>query len=437
MPTSLRRIAEKSALRKEHRFQNLVNELTPQYLTWCWGQLNKKAAPGVDKVTVREYGKNLSENIADLWGRLKRGAYRAKLIARRFIPKTGGKQRPLGLPATEDKVLQTGVAKMLEAIYEPDFRDCSFGYRPHIGPKNAVKELSKRLQYGKFNYIVEADIRSFFDSIDHEILLEMLTKRIDDRKFLGLIRKWLKAGILEKDGKITDPVTGTPQGGIVSPVLANIYLHYALDEWFEDVVKLHCRGQIKLVRYADDFVCAFQCRDDAERFYKVLGKRLEKFGLSLAEEKTRIIYFSRFKVKDNKRFDFLGFEYRWGKDRRQRPLVKLRTSRKKYRASLKSFSEWCRKNRHLRLTELFKKLNLKLRGHYNYYGVIGNFESLSDFFYHAMRILFKWLNRRSQRKSFNWKGFNELLKHFRPERPRITEKMKQIQFSMFNAQQSA
>ena len=435
MQTSLRGIAEKSALRKEHRFQNLINELTPEYLTWCWQQLNKKAAPGVDKVTVGEYGKNLDENTADLWDRLKRGGYRAKLIVRRFIPKPGGKQRPLGLPATEDKVLQTGVAKILEAIYEADFCDCSFGYRPHIGPKDAVKGLCKSLQYGKFNYVVEADIRSFFDN--HDILLEMLRKRIDDRKFLNLIRKWLKAGILEKDGKITDPVTGTPQGGIISPVLANIYLHYALDEWFGDVVRSHCRGEVKLVRYADDFVCAFQYQDDAERFYKVLGKRLERFGLSLAEEKTRMFWFSRFKTKDNKRFDFLGFEYSWGKDRRKKPLVKLRTSRKKYRASLKNFSEWCRKNRHLKMTCLFRKLNAKLRGYYNYYGVIGNFESLSDFFWHAMRILFKWLNRRSQRKSFNWMGFDELLKYFRIEKPRITEKKKQIQFSLFSAGQSA
>ncbi len=329
-------------------------------------------------------------------------------------------------------MLQTGAAKILEAIYEPDFRDCSFGYRPRISSKDAVKGLCKSLQYGKFNCIVEADIRNFFDSINHDTLLEMLKKRIDDRKFLNLIRKWLKAGILE-EGRITDPVTGTPQGGIVSPIPANIYLHYVLDEWFEDVVKSHCRGRVKLVRYADDFVSAFQYQDDAGRFYKVLGKRLEKFGLSLADEKTRIFRFSRFQTNGNKRFDFLGFEYRWGKDMRLKPLVKLRTSRRKYRASLKNFSDWCRKNRHLKMTDMFKKLNAKLRGYYNYYGVIGNFESLSDFFWHAMKMLFKWLNRRSQRKSYNWKGFGELLKYFRIERPRITERKKQIQFSLFNA----
>ncbi len=433
MQTSLRGIAEKAALRKEHRFRNLINELTPEYLTRSRQQLNKKAAPGADKVTVREYGENLSENMADLRGRLKRGGYRAKLILRRFIPKAGGKQRPLGLPATEDKVLQTGVAKIPEAIYEADFRDCSFGYRPHTGPKDAVKGLCKSLQFGKFNHIAEADIRSFFDSTDHDMLMEMLRKRTDDRKFPNLTRKWLKAGISEQDGKITDPVTGTPQGGIVSPIPANIYLHYALDEWFEDVVRSHCRGEVKLVRYADDFVCAFQYQGEAERLYKVLGKRLEKFGLSLAEEKTQIIHFSRFNMKDNSTSDFLGFEYRWGHDRREKPLVRLLTSRRKYRASLKNFSDWCRRNRHLKMTDLFRKLSAKLRGYYNYCGVIGNFESLSDFFRHAMKRLFKWLNRRSQRKSYNWKGFNELLRYFRIERPRITEKKRQIQFSLFNA----
>ena len=435
MQTSLWGMAEKSALRKEHRFQNLTNELTPEYLTWCREQLNKKAAPGADKVTVREYGENLTGNIADLRSRLKRGGYRAKLTVRRFMP--GGKQRPLGLPATEDKVLQTGVAKIPEAIYEADFRECGSGYRPHTGAKDAVRGLCKSLQYGKFNHIVEADIRSFSDSINHDISLEMLRKRTDDRKFPNLIRKWLKAGIPEKDGRITDPVTGTPQGGIVSPIPANIYLHYAPDEWSEDVVRSHCRGEVRLVRYADDFVCASQYQDDAAGFYKVLGRRLVKFGLSPAEEKTRMFRFSRFETKDNKTSDFLGFEYRWGHDRRKKPPAKLLTSRRKYRASLKNFSGWCRRNRHLKMTELFRKLNAKLRGYYNYCGVIGNFESLSDFFRHATRILFRWLSRRSQRKSYNWKGFSELLKFFRIERPRITEKKRQIQFALFSAGQSA
>ena len=433
MPTSLWSIAEKSALRKEHRFQSLINELTPDYLAWSWQQLNMNAAPGIDKIDAREYGENLLENIEDLHDRLIKGTYRAKLILRRFIPKTGGKERPLGLPVTEDKVLQMAVAKILGAIYEPDFSDCSFGYRPKIGAKDAVKDVSRQLQFGNFNYIVEADIRSFFDSIDHDKLMEMLKRRIDDKKFLNLIRKWLKAGIFEKDGTIINPETGTPQGGIVSPILANIYLHYVLDEWFENVVRQHCQGQVYLCRYADDFVCAFQNEKDAQRFYKVLGKRLEKFGLSLAEEKTMMFRFSKWHRQDHNRFDFLGFEFRWGLNRKLRSQVKIRTSRKKYRAALVSINIWCKKHRHLKVTVLLRKLNTKLRGYYNYYGVIGNFKSLSCYFYHTVKYLFKWVNRRSQRKSYTWEGFNELMKFFRIEKPRITEKKKQSQFTMFNA----
>jgi hypothetical protein len=220
---------------------------------------------------------------------------------------------------------------------------------------------------------------------------------------------------------VIDPITGTPQGGIVSPILANIYLHYVLDEWFEEVVKVHC-GQAYYCRYADDFLCAFQNRRDAERFYEVLGKRLGKFGLTLAEEKTRIIRFSRLHMEDKAMFEFLGFEFRWGTNRAGKPQLKRRTSRKRHRNSLKSFGEWCRKNINLRMTDLFRKLNAKLRGYYNYYGVIGNYKSLASFYYQAMKILFKRLNRRSQRKSYNWLGFNELLKYFWIEKPRITEK---------------
>jgi hypothetical protein len=228
---------------------------------------------------------------------------------------------------------------------------------------------------------------------------------------------------------VIDPVTGTPQGGTVSPILANIYLHYALDEWFEEVVKAHC-GQAYYCRYADDFICAFQSQRDAERFYEVLGKRLGKFGLTLAEEKTRVIRFSRLHREDKARFEFLGFEFRWRLSRAGKVHLWKRTSRKKYRNSIKNFDEWCRKNINLRMTDFFSKLNAKLRGYYNYYGVIGNFKSLASFYYWAMKILFKRLNRRSQRKSYTWMGFNELLKYFRIEKPRITEKKLPKQLKM-------
>jgi group II intron reverse transcriptase/maturase len=420
MQTSLQGIAEKSARQGEHRFQNLMGLIGTEMLYWCWKLLNRRSAPGVDLVTYRQYGERLKDNITNLVERVKGGRYRAKLVKRRFIPKPGGKLRPLGIPATEDKLLQTAVAKILEAIYEPIFKAGSFGYRPNRGALDAIKEVSTKLQFGGFNYVVEADIRGFFDAIDHTLLIEMLEKKIDDKAFLGLIRKWLKAGVLE-EGRVIDPITGTPQGGIVSPILANIYLHYVLDEWFEEVVKAHC-GQAYYCRYADDFICAFQNRRDAERFYEVLGKRLEKFGLTLAEEKTRIIRFSRLHMEDKAMFEFLGFEFRWGTNRAGKPQLMRRTSRKRHRNSLERFGEWCRKNINLRMTDLFRKLNAKLRGYYNYYGVIGNYKSLASFYYQAMKILFKRLNRRSQRKSYNWLGFNELLKYFWIEKPRITEK---------------
>lgn len=420
MQTSLRGIAGKTALHKDHRFQNLMRLIDAGMLYGCWKILNRKSAPGVDRVTYWQYGERLTDHIVDLVERVKGGLYRAKLVLRRFIPKPGGKTRPLGIPATEDKLLQTAVAKILEAIYEPIFKESNFGYRPKLGALDAIKEVSAKLQFGGFNYIVEADIKGFFDAIDHEKLMEMLKKKIDDKPFQGLIRKWLKAGVLE-EGLVIDPITGTPQGGIVSPILANIYLHYTLDEWFEEVVKAHC-GQAYYCRYADDFIGAFQHQRDAERFYEVLGKRLGKFGLTLAEEKTRIIRFSRLHMEDKAMFEFLGFEFRWGTNRAGKAQLLKRTSRTKYRNSIRNFDEWCREKIHLRMTDFFRELNAKLRGYYNYYGIIGNFRSLASFYYRAMRILFKRLNRRSQRKSYTWTGFNELLKYFRIEKPRITEK---------------
>jgi len=252
----------------------------------------------------------------------------------------------------------------------------------------------------------------------------MLEERIDDRPFLRLIKKWLKAGILEPGGEVIHPVTGTPQGGIVSPILANVYLHYGLDLWFHKVVKKYCRGEACLIRYADDFVCAFQYQKDAERFYGALGKRMGKFRLGLSAEKTRVMRFSRDHQRGKASFDFLGFEFRWGKDRGGRPHLKRRTSRKKLRRSLRNFTDWCKANRHLRLDLLFRKLNAKLRGYYNYYGVIGNYASLMQFFKQALRILFKWLNRCSQRISYNWRGFQELIELFNIERPRIVGRPK-------------
>jgi RNA-directed DNA polymerase len=419
MQTSLQGIATKAEREKKYRFRNLYGMLNEELLRDCWRDIRKNAAYGVDKVSAQEYGRNLEENIRQLVERLKRKRYRAKLVRRHYIPKGGGKLRPLGIPATEDKLLQLAVTRILTAIYEQDFLRCSYGYRPNVGALDAVDKLTIKLQFGKYNYVVEADIKGFFDNIDHEWMIRMLAERIDDRVLLWLIKKWLKAGVLDTDGKVLHPVTGTPQGGIVSPMLANVYLHYALDLWFEKEAKRRCRGEACLIRYADDYVCAFQHQAEAERFYKELGPRLGKFGLELSEEKTRVLPFDRSQPSGGPRFEFLGFEFYWGKDRSGKAHLKRRTSRKKLRSSLKRFTEWCKKSRNVRLTMLFQRLNIKFRGYYNYYGVHGNTRSLKQFFESAMRILKKWLNRRSQRCSYNWIGFGMLIEHFKVVRPWI------------------
>jgi group II intron reverse transcriptase/maturase len=266
VPTSLQAIANKAKSQKGYRFRNLFGMLNEEMLQDSWQYIRKDAAFGVDRVSAQEYELNLGENIRQLVENLKGKRYRAKLVRRRYIPKGEGKYRPLGIPAVQDKLLQLAVKRILEAIYEQDFLRCSYGYRPNISPLDAVDKLTVKLQFGKYNDVVEADIQGFFDNIDHEWMLKMLAERVDDKALLWLIRKWLKAGILEEDGRVIHPITGTPQGGIVSPILANIYLHYALDLWFEKVVKPHCHGEACLIRFADDFVCAFEHQKDAERF---------------------------------------------------------------------------------------------------------------------------------------------------------------------------
>lgn len=420
MQTSLHGIAKRAKVAPDHRFGNLFSLLNEKNLRWCFPQLNKKSAPGVDAVSYGTFEANLEENINGIVEDLKGNRYKAKLVRRKYIPKAGGKKRPLGIPAIGDKVLQKAVALILSAIYEEDFLPCSHGYRRGKGPQRAALELSKTLHRGRFGWVVDADIKGFFNNMDHDWLMKMLEQRIDDKRFLGLIRKWLKAGILEEDGRVNYPVTGTPQGGIISAVLANIYLHYALDLWFEKVVKPRCHGEAMLMRFADDFVCAFQYHDDMKRLHSVLGKRLGKFNLELSSEKTSIIRFSRFETENSKVFTFLGFEYRWGLSRTGKPLVKMETSKMKLHIALANIRKWIRAERNKYGTAvIMKKLRQKLLGHWNYYGVSGNSRMLKVYYFQVCRIVFKWLNRRSQRKSCNWHGFNEMLKHFQIPEPRI------------------
>ncbi len=421
MQTSLWGIARKAKQQKNHRFGNLYGLLNKEALYLAWKDINRKAATGVDGETVMEFGRNLDANLDTIVEELKSKRYKAKLVKRVNIPKGKGKTRPLGLPVLRDKIIQKAVANILEAIYEQDFLKFSYGYRPKSGAQKAVKEMSKELM-GKYNYVVEADIRSFFDNIDHQWLIKMLELRIEDKSFLRLIKKWLKAGILDTDGKLINPLNGCPQGSIVSPILANIYLHYALDLWFEKIVKAHSKGETYMCRVADDFICAFGYKEDAEKFYNTLGKRLGKFGLKMAEEKTKIIRFSRFILLGNDSFDFLGFEFRWGLSRKGKSIIKRRTSRSKLSKSIRAVADWCKENRCKRIKTIVEMLNAKLRGYCNYYGIIGNSRSINEFNYQMRKILYKWLNRRSQRKSLTWKEFNAKMKWYGLITPKVVER---------------
>ena len=429
MHISLQGIAKKAKEQPAYRFRNLSGMLSEEHIKECWSDIRKDAAYGVDRVSAHDYGQNLEENIANLVERLKRNAYRAKLVQRQYIPKGDGEVRPLGIPATEDKLLQLTAARLLGAIYEQDFLPCSYGYRPHRGAQDAVRDMTARLHFGPFRYVVEADIRGYFDTIDHDWLMKMLELRIDDRRFLRLIKKWLNAAVLDTDGTVLHPVTGTPQGGIISPILANVYLHYVLDVWFEKVVKPRCGNRVYLIRYADDFVCAFESEEDARWFRAALEERLKKFNLELSAEKTRVIVFDRGENAGKTSFDFLGFEFRWGTDRKGKPNLKRRTSRKKLRNSKKAFTQWCREHRHERLSQLMETLRAKLTGYYNYYGVIGNCRSLNEFYCHVRRTLYSWLNRRSQRHSFTWDTFSALLTRYNVPPPHITQRPR-IQLSL-------
>jgi group II intron reverse transcriptase/maturase len=412
-PTFLQAISIKAASAPSHRFQNLYQALDADLLHRAWATLNKRGAPGVDRVTIADYGEHLAENIERLVERLKSNQYRSRLIRRKYIPKGNGKERPLGIPVVEDRLLQAAARLLLEAIYEPDFLIFSYGYRRGVGAQKAVKELTRELQFGRYGWVVEADIQGFFDNIDHEWLLRMLRQRIDDGPFLGLIETWLKAGILERDGRVIHPHTGTPQGGVISPILANIYLHYALDLWFEKRVKCGTQGQAHIVRFADDFVCAFQYKDEAERFYRALPGRLAEFGLQIAPEKTCIHRFSRFHPTRRRRFTFLGFEFYWEGDSKGIPRVWRRTARKKLQAGVRACKDWLKSHRHVPLPLLMATLRRKVQGHYNYFRAIGNLSSLWTFYQRVVKLLHTWLNRRSQRRSLTWSKLKALLGRLR------------------------
>jgi group II intron reverse transcriptase/maturase len=385
----------------------LAHAIDLDLLEEAYRRTRKDGAVGIDGQTAEAYTENLEANLRALLERAKSGTYRAPPVRRVHIPKAdGSKTRPIGIPTFEDKVLQRAVAMVLEAVYEQDFRDCSYGFRPGRSAHQALQVLWKGLMDLGGGWVLELDIERFFDALDHQKLREILRQRVRDGVLLRLIGKWLEAGVLE-EGSLVHPETGTPQGGVISPLLANVFLDTVLDAWFEDVVRPRLRGRALLVRYADDAVMVFASEEDARRVRKVLAKRFEKYGLSLHPEKTRLLHFGRPSPRGPRpeTFDFLGFTHYWGRSRRGKPAVLRKTARDRFTRSLRAIAQWCRRQRHLPLVEQHRELGRKLRGHYAYYGITGNQPALSRLRHETQRVWRKWLDRRSQRARMTWERF--------------------------------
>ncbi len=419
METKLIRIAEIAKEKPKDVFTSLYHLLNTKLLTQCHNELAGNKATGIDDVTKLEYSMNLEENIQGLVERLKKHSYKPQAVRRVYIPKGDGKKkRPLGIPAYEDKIVQSGLNKILQAIYESSFSNNSYGFRAKRSCHQAIIKLNSIIEHKKINYIVDADIKGFFNNVDHEWIIKFIDLRIKDPNIIKLIKKFLKAGVKE-EGIIQKTNVGMPQGSIISPILSNIYLHYVLDLWFEVKVRKESIGQLEIVRYADDYVCCFQYEKDAKLFYEKLKDRLAKFNLEIEESKTKIIKFGRFaedKCKTNglnrvPTFDFLGFTHYCSKSKNDKFRVKRRTSKKKFSAKLKDFKIWIKAVRNIyKIQEIFEVVKLKLRGHNQYYGITDNSPMLKNFKFQIEQLLFKWLNRRSQRKSFDRYKFNLYLK---------------------------
>ena len=425
--STLDALNRKAEQEPKHRFRDLYRLIDLQMLYESFGSLKKSAAPGADGVTYEDYEVNLDENLRRLLDRLKGKRYRAPNVKRCYISKADGKLRPLGLPTLEDKIVQKAASRILESIYEADFSDRSLGYRRgKPGAREASQQLTQELRDGTYRWIVEADIKSFFDEVDHGWLKAMLEQRIDDRAFIGLIGKWLKAGVLEPGAReAEEPENGTPQGGIISPILANIYLHYVLDLWIEKRVEKKSQGEVIFMRYADDIIVGFEKERDARDYLAALPRRLAKFNLRLAEDKSSLVKFNRWEPKSSGAFTFLGFDFYWAPTKKnpERRVVKRKTSKKKYRASLRAMKEWVMKSRSWPLRMILSSLRKRLRGYWNYYCVIANSKMTWRYMRGVTTLLFKWLNRRSQRKSYTWEKF---LRHWRGDwkipTPRVVEK---------------
>lgn len=429
--TKLHRIAEKARKEPGFKFTSLYHLMNEELLRECFKRLSNDAAAGIDNVTKEMYAVNLDANLSDLIERLHRMAYIPQPVRRTYIAKPGSdEQRPLGIPCLEDKLVQAGLVRILEAVYEQDFIGDSYGFRPGRSCHAALRMLSETVEGKPVNHVAEADIKGFFCNLKQEWLIKFLEHRIGDRRVIRMVKRFLKAGVAE-DGSVTVSDEGTPQGGVISPLLANIYLHYALDLWFEKVYRKSCTGFARLIRYADDFVVCFQHKADAEMFRDELGVRLDKFGLEVAPTKTRVVEFGRYAVKNAKRrgvraetFDFLGLTHYCGTARDgKRFRMKRVTAHKKFTAKLHAFKEWLKMARTMKTKELWETAKSKLRGHYNYYGVTDNLPGIKRFAGEVEELLFKWLNRRGKRGCLSWEKFLMMLERFPLPKPRIKVSM--------------
>jgi RNA-directed DNA polymerase len=418
--TRRQRIAELARQSPQAAFTTLAHHIDIDWVVEAFRRTRKDGAVGVDGQTAKDYAVDLEGNLRSLLDRAKSGRYLAPPVRRVHIPKgTGSETRPIGIPTFEDKILQRAVAMVLESVYEQDFLDCSYGFRPGRSAHQALDALWHRLMEARGGWVLEIDIRKFFDALDHRHLRAILRRRVRDGVLLRLIGKWLKAGVLE-EGRVTHSEAGSPQGGVISPILANAYLHEVLDTWFEQTVKPRLKGRASLIRYADDAVLVFERAGDARRVLDVLPKRFGKYGLTLHPEKTRLVPFQGLRPgapsgsRDERpgTFDFLGFTHYWGRTLKGNWAVKRRTAKSRFNRSLKSVAEWCREYRHRPIKEQWVALTGKLRGHYAYYGIPGNMPSLNSFRHHVTRTWHKWLCRRSDEGRIPWERFGELEQRF-------------------------
>jgi len=433
--TKLAFITKRSIHKPQEKITSLAYLLNEEYLTECYKELKKGKAAGVDNRRLESYSdKEIEKEIKEIIAKMKTKKYKPKPVKRIFIEKSNGKQRPLGIPAVMDKVVQQGIKKILEAVYEPHFLNSSYGFRPNKNCHQALKAVHKMVMTKPINWIIDIDIKGFFDNVDHHWMIEFLNQKIADPNFRSIIIKFLKAGVI-KEGKYYRTDKGTPQGGILSPILANIYLHYVLDLWFKHKLKKKIKGYTEIIRYADDFIIGAQTKPEAEQILEEIKARLKKFNLEVSSEKTRIIEFGRYAQHNSRNrgkrkpdtFDFLGFTHYCSKSRKGNFLMKAKTNRKRMKQKTKEMNQWLKEIRNrVKIKDIWKVLKAKLRGHYNYYGISSNSRSTQAYYYQTTKLTFKWMNRRSQKQSFSWEQFTQYLKLYPLPKPSLAYNMYDI-----------